>query len=188
MKLICVDDFPLHLNLLISTLKAADASGEFNFEKVKTCVNGIEAVEAVKACKASGTKIDLITLDIRMPEMDGLSALVAIKSINPVIKCVMASSEDEDTVKKHGSKRGDNLSMEQKLGLISKVALRIRSGKKEEGKINLILDACDELCLSPIEMAKYFKADGFLHKPYTPEKVSETFKKVMSGSEFVFLS
>jgi two-component system chemotaxis response regulator CheY len=42
-------------------------------------VNGREALEAVLAARVSGHKYDLICLDIMMPEMDGHTALRAIR-------------------------------------------------------------------------------------------------------------
>ncbi len=53
--------------------------------EVDTASNGLEALEKVKAAS-----FDIIVLDIKMPVMDGIQALNAIKNINkdqPVILC-----------------------------------------------------------------------------------------------------
>ncbi len=53
--------------------------------EVDTASNGLEALEKVKA-----TSFDIIVLDIKMPVMDGIQALNAIKNTNkdqPVILC-----------------------------------------------------------------------------------------------------
>ncbi|HOC46436.1 MAG TPA: response regulator [Syntrophorhabdaceae bacterium] len=53
--------------------------------EVDTASNGLEALEKVKAAS-----FDVIVLDIKMPVMDGIQALNAIKNINkdqPVILC-----------------------------------------------------------------------------------------------------
>jgi CheY-like chemotaxis protein len=52
---------------------------------VDTASNGLEALEKVKAAP-----FDIVVLDIKMPVMDGIQALNAIKNINkdqPVILC-----------------------------------------------------------------------------------------------------
>lgn len=53
--------------------------------EVDTASNGIEALEKIKE-----SQFDVIVLDIKMPVMDGIQALNAIKNINkdqPVILC-----------------------------------------------------------------------------------------------------
>ncbi len=53
--------------------------------EVDTASNGLEALEKVKAAS-----FDVIVLDIKMPVMDGIQALNAIKNMNkdqPVILC-----------------------------------------------------------------------------------------------------
>ncbi len=53
--------------------------------EVDTASNGLEALEKVKAAS-----FDIIVLDIKMPVMDGIQALNAIKNMNkdqPVILC-----------------------------------------------------------------------------------------------------
>jgi CheY-like chemotaxis protein len=52
---------------------------------VETASNGVEALEKIK-----GTPFDVVVLDIKMPVMDGIQTLNAIKNINkdqPVILC-----------------------------------------------------------------------------------------------------
>ena len=53
--------------------------------EVETASNGLEALEALK-----GSSFDVIVLDIKMPVMDGIQTLNAIKNGNkdqPVILC-----------------------------------------------------------------------------------------------------
>jgi len=77
-----------------------------NFELIKatlhrTNVNIIRAVngrEAVEICKAKGNRIDLILMDIRMPEMNGYEATRIIKSSNkdlPVISLTAYAMSDD---------------------------------------------------------------------------------------------
>lgn len=70
----------------------------FDTEVLATAEDGTEAVEVVEE---KGSELDFITLDITMPEMDGLEALEKIKDMAPEVKVVMVSAMgQEDTVKK----------------------------------------------------------------------------------------
>jgi DNA-binding response OmpR family regulator len=48
--------------------------------------------EALKACK--NEKLDLITLDVVLPNEDGLEVLAKIRSLDPVIPVIMATGND----------------------------------------------------------------------------------------------
>lgn len=86
LKVLCVDDSPTILSLLKSILNR-----ENGFELAATASNGKEAVALIQ----SGATFDLMTLDIHMPEMDGISFLEKTKNIKrpPVL---MLSSVDRD--------------------------------------------------------------------------------------------
>lgn len=49
--------------------------------------NGVEAIAAYKEMKP-----DIVTMDITMPEMDGITAVKEIKKIDPNAKIVMVSA------------------------------------------------------------------------------------------------
>lgn len=57
------------------------------FEVVAEAADGVQAVE-----KYVETKPDLVTMDITMPEMDGIMALKEIRRINPDAKVIMVSA------------------------------------------------------------------------------------------------
>lgn len=57
------------------------------FEVVGEAENGAIAVQ-----KFSELRPDLTTMDITMPEMDGISAVKAIKQIDPAAKVIMCSA------------------------------------------------------------------------------------------------
>ncbi|MGM9924122.1 MAG: response regulator [Bacillus sp. (in: firmicutes)] len=57
------------------------------FEVVGEASDGVQAVEKYKE-----TQPDLVTMDITMPEKDGISALKEIKQINPAAKVIMCSA------------------------------------------------------------------------------------------------
>ncbi len=57
------------------------------FEIAGEAANGLEAIEVYKE-----TKPDLVTMDVTMPEMDGLDALKEIKKFDPTAKIIMCSA------------------------------------------------------------------------------------------------
>jgi chemotaxis protein methyltransferase CheR len=91
-RVMCVDDSPSILTLLKKVL-----TREQGFEIVATAVNGKDAMEKLKT-----TKVDLMTLDIHMPEMDGVTYLEKNfnKSHPPVIIISSASRADSDVAMK----------------------------------------------------------------------------------------
>ena len=58
-----------------------------NFEVVGEAENGKKAIE-----KYQELKPDLTTMDITMPEMDGISAVKEIKKVDPNAKVIMCSA------------------------------------------------------------------------------------------------
>lgn len=82
-KLLIVDDSALMRRLIRQVFEE-----EGNFE-IRTARNGIEAIELNREFKP-----DVITLDINMPEMDGLTALSYIMAERPV-PVIMVSSLTE---------------------------------------------------------------------------------------------
>ncbi|WP_062105067.1 response regulator [Bacillus niameyensis] len=57
------------------------------FEVVGEAADGAQAVE-----KYNELKPDLVTMDITMPEMDGITALKQIKATDPAAKIIMCSA------------------------------------------------------------------------------------------------
>ena len=54
---------------------------------IQEAVNGRDAVEKYRECRP-----DLVTLDITMPEMDGVEALKAIREVDPNARVLMVSA------------------------------------------------------------------------------------------------
>ena len=83
-KILIADDAPI-IRLMIKDIV------EFNgYEVVGEASNGKEAVEMY-----NNLKPDLVTMDIIMPEMDGIEALEAILGDNPDAKVVMVTAIDQ---------------------------------------------------------------------------------------------
>lgn len=68
-------------------MKLKDILEKNGFSVVGEAQNGIEAVQLYQEVKP-----DLVTMDITMPEMDGIEALKKIKEVNPEAKIIMCSA------------------------------------------------------------------------------------------------
>jgi len=79
-----VDDVAVMRKMLRKILESQ------NFHVVGEATNGKEAIELCRTAKPN-----LVTLDVTMPELDGLSALKVIKQNSPEIKVVMVSAFGE---------------------------------------------------------------------------------------------
>ena len=64
-----------------------DILSKNGYEVVGEAENGMKAVE-----KFAELRPDLVTMDITMPEMDGISAVKSIRKIDPKAKIVMCSA------------------------------------------------------------------------------------------------
>jgi len=97
-------------------------------------VNGKEAVAAVRTARQAGQKYDLICMDIMMPEMDGHSALRAIR--------------DDEAAEGIFSK-GAKVFMTTALGEVDQVVTAFQS-------------LCDAYLVKPIDLSKLLsKLQGF---------------------------
>ncbi len=88
-KVLVVDDSPILRKLITQALRE-----DREIEVVGTASNGKEAVE-----KAPRLRPDVITLDIEMPIMDGLTALEKLRRIYPKARVIMFSSLTEKGAK-----------------------------------------------------------------------------------------
>jgi len=84
-KLLLADDQVLFRTMLEEIVRA-----DKRFEITGCAQNGIEALEMVAV-----NEPDVVLLDIRMPEMDGLSALQKIKEAYPDVKVVMLTTFED---------------------------------------------------------------------------------------------
>ena len=80
-KLMIVDDSTIIRKVIEKNLS------DFNVELVGMAADGKEALEKFKE-----TSPDLVTLDITMPEMDGLTVLEEMMKINPNVKVMVVTA------------------------------------------------------------------------------------------------
>ena len=96
-RVVVVDDHQLMLDAIRLTLEQSD-----DIELVGEALTGSEALPLI-----GRTQPDLVLLDIRMPQMDGLTCLAKIRERHPKIKVVILSGIDEpeqiQTALKHGA-------------------------------------------------------------------------------------
>jgi len=71
------------------------------FQVVGEANNGIKAVELYKK-----EKPDVVTMDITMPDMDGIEAVKAIRAFDPAAKIIMCSAMGQQTMVMDAIKAG----------------------------------------------------------------------------------
>ncbi|HAC1456917.1 TPA: response regulator [Listeria monocytogenes] len=95
LKLLIVDDAMFMRTMIKNIVKDSD------FEVVAEAENGLEAVK-----KYDEAKPDIVTLDITMPEMDGLEALAQIMAKDPSAKVIMCSAMGQQGMVVDAIKKG----------------------------------------------------------------------------------
>jgi two-component system chemotaxis response regulator CheY len=80
-KLLIVDDSSVMRRTIEKNL------ADYDLEIIGQAANGVEAVQMVM-----DKKPDVVTLDITMPEMDGIACLEEIMKINPEIKVMIITA------------------------------------------------------------------------------------------------
>lgn len=85
LKILVVDD---SLIMRRNVTKIVESLG---YKVVADAKDGQEAIEAYRRCKP-----DLVTMDITMPEMDGIEAVKGIKKIDREAKIMMVTSHGQE--------------------------------------------------------------------------------------------
>ena len=95
-RLLIVDDHDLMREATRFMLE-----GEPDVEVVGEAVNGRHALELCRQMRP-----DLVLMDVRMPEMDGLSATRAIKEELPAISILLVTVYESDDYRREGASVG----------------------------------------------------------------------------------
>ena len=94
-KVLIVDDATFMRMMIMDILE------KNGFTVVGEAPNGIKAVEIYKA-----EKPDVVTMDITMPDMDGIEAVKAIKAFDPAAKLIMCSAMGQQSMVMDAIKAG----------------------------------------------------------------------------------
>lgn len=86
-KILIVDDAAF-MRMMIK-----DILSKNGYEIVGEAADGMQAIEKFKE-----TQPDLVTMDITMPEMDGITALKEIKKMSPNAKVIMCSAMGQQSM------------------------------------------------------------------------------------------
>lgn len=73
-QILVVDDSLTARDMLRSALKA------LGYNKIMTAKNGAEALVVVTAAKKAGNPVEVVLSDIKMPELDGIGFLEAVRN------------------------------------------------------------------------------------------------------------
>lgn len=88
MKKVLIVDDTLFMRLSLKSILESNG-----FEVIGVAENGIEAIDKYKILSP-----DIVTMDITMPEMDGVQALNEIKRIDSNAKVVMISAMGQESI------------------------------------------------------------------------------------------
>lgn len=95
LKVLIVDDAAF-MRMMIKDILTKN-----EFEIVGEASNGIQAIELYKQ-----ERPDVVTMDITMPEMDGIEAVKLIKEFDPNARIIMCSAMGQQSMVKDAIKAG----------------------------------------------------------------------------------
>jgi len=146
-RVVIVDDEKPARTRLITLLERQPA-----VQVTAACSGGQEALETVSAAARSGTPVEVIFLDVQMPEMDGFAMLEALYSspLDPMPVVIFATAYDEYALRAFDAHAIDYLLKpysDERFEVAMIRALRlVRSGSSDAlvGKMQALLDALVE--------------------------------------------
>ena len=90
-KVLIVDDHPVVRDGLRGVI-----DGEPGMEVVGEAGNGAEALARVAASGPDGTGVDVVLMDLRMPEMGGVEAIRELRRTAPAVRVLVLTTFDTD--------------------------------------------------------------------------------------------
>ena len=98
MKSVLIVDDAAFMRITLKTMLEKNG-----FEVLGEAPNGLEGVK-----KYAELKPNIVTMDITMPEMDGIEAVKQIKAVNPAAKVIMCSAMGQQSMVMDAIKAGAN--------------------------------------------------------------------------------
>lgn len=182
MKIIFADDMAdMRKNIADSLESLEKKHGPFTI--LGQASDGKELIDLVER----HPDVDLVFTDLRMPNMDGLSALVYLIANKKCRNVFMISSENIISLNQ-AQKGRVNIELEEKIVLLDKIAHRVIDNDYVAGKINSILLGCEKLNLDPIAIAEYYGAAGYMRKPISTRKMNTLFESLNHEKTFINIS
>ncbi len=168
MFVFCVDDDDFHRGKIQKVIEQACQEKGIQNCEIVPCTDGQDFLT-----KVASRSPRLVTLDINMPNMDGLSTLVRYRHQNPGAQILMVTSENVSVVARLGTSHHANVDENKKQALLASVINRVKSGQTEPGKISSVLEAVASLGMDPLQVAKANGASDILKKPFDVDAASK---------------
>lgn len=145
LDILVVDDSPIIVRKLSMLLEGV------GYRVVGTAATGKEAIAAYKACKP-----DVVTMDITMPDMDGIEATRSIMSEFPDAKIIMVTSHGQEKMVLDALKAGAKgyvlkpFQQHKVYEVVQKACKRV----VHKDKLNVEIEQRDAKAMQEIEAAK----------------------------------
>ncbi|MDF2607704.1 MAG: chemotaxis protein CheY [Bacillales bacterium] len=154
-KVLVVDDSAF-MRKIIKNLLEEDA----RIQVVATSKNGLECLQVLQ-----NQEIDVITLDVEMPKMNGLDCLKEIMRIKPTPVIMLSSTTAEGT---------DNTISAMSLGAIDFLA-------KPSGQISLDLHKIQDVLISKVLIAKDVNINNFKKNSKEEKKLNDNRTQIINN-------
>ncbi|MBU1091223.1 MAG: response regulator [Candidatus Omnitrophica bacterium] len=151
--------------------------------KIITAAGGEEGVKILKS-----KKIDLVLLDMKMPQLSGIDTLKKMREISPKVKVIMLTALEDPELDRQARHEGATGLMRKSWGItaISKIVNSVIDENldvsQEARKRILIVDDDEEIC---ILLGDFLKRKGF--SPIITRSGEEALEKVKSERPIIVL-
>lgn len=186
LRILLADDSRVAMSAMVTCLERIADATRRKIEILAKAGSGDELVRLYSGLFSAG--VDYVFTDIRMPVLDGLSALVKIRAIYPKQVVALVSSEDVQEMqifnRVRGATENAGLDWPKKIELLKRVEYRLIHNIQEAGKINSMLEGCEKLAADPVEVGRELGAAAFLPKPFQEKTVAALLNHLDSGAPF----